>query len=311
MYNIIIDKITARKAGIISFVILMIMVILLLYGIFERDVERYYPLRVNFRFIGDLKEGAPVKYLGGMSVGFVKDLYAAGYYVETLLYIKKNFRIKEGSEFSIYTVGFVGSRYIEIDPPRTQGPDNYIQPGSLLQGNDAMGIEIIQQNLARLSQEFVYSKVQGPPPPLPVILDRASRLLYTFKQNIRRMRPSFRESVAISSENILKALHRLKQADARLKTYHKELKGLDKEELAKYFTFVIQTENIMKELSQSVEGIADISEKLITQTDEIRKRKNTIGKLVYTDEHYDRIEKMSESFLKLSEDLLERSLFTK
>ena len=69
--NVIFEK----KVGIISFILIAILFTLILYMVFEKGAKSYYPLKVKFKFIGDIKKGAPVKYLGGLEIGYIKDIY--------------------------------------------------------------------------------------------------------------------------------------------------------------------------------------------------------------------------------------------
>ncbi len=305
-----IDKTTLRKTGVISFVLLLIIFLFIIVFIIKGAAQRYYPLKVKFRFIGDLKKGAPVKFLGGMPIGYVKDIYISGNYVEVLLYIKNGFKIKEGSEFSIYTVGFVGSRYIEVDPPPIKMPEKYLAPGSTVWGNDAMGIEIIQQNLARLSKKFVYSKIKTtPPPPLPVLLNRLANSLYFIRKRLELMRPQFKNGLEIANLNVSKILFNIKLMEIELKKVEEKLKNIRKEDLLNYFSFIIQTENIIKEINNSMESIAEISEKLTYRTEKVRKAETAIGKLIYEDDTYDRLVDITEKMCETTEDWVNKPIF--
>lgn len=305
-----IDKTTLRKTGIITFIVLVIILFIIIIFIIAGLTQRYYPLKVKFRFIGDLRKGAPVKFLGGMPIGYVKDIYISGNYVEVLLYIRKGFRIKEGSEFSIYSVGFVGARYVEVDPPAIKISEKYLTPGSIVWGNDAMGIEIIQQNLARLSKKFVYSRIKSPPP-LPVLLNRAANSLYLIRKKLELMRPQFRDGLEIANANVLKVLLNIKEMEQKLKNVRKRLKAVKKEDILNYFSFILQTENIINELNNSLKSVADISEKLTYRTEKVRKKETSIGRLIYDDETYDNLVDITEKMCETTEEWIKKPIFFK
>ena len=77
---------------------------------------REYDLTVRWRFVNDLKLDAPVKYAGGPVIGLVRGIAVdADEFVAVRLRVDRRIRIRSDSEFWIFTSGFLGEEYVEVN----------------------------------------------------------------------------------------------------------------------------------------------------------------------------------------------------
>ncbi len=124
------------KVGIFSVVTLGLMFVTVIY-IGKCTASRgSIPFRVQFEDLDDLRTGAIVKFAGGLSIGYVKDIYRAGTKAELVLWIEKEFPITRNSSFIIRSAGMLGEKYVQLryeDGP--QAPPNH-----LFQGTNAASI---------------------------------------------------------------------------------------------------------------------------------------------------------------------------
>ena len=67
----------------------------------------------------------------------------------------------------------------------------------------------------------------------------------------------------------------------------------------------------MRELNNSIESLADVSEKLTYHTDEIRDKKTSIGKLVYSNDVYKKLIDVTEEMCDITEEICEKPVFLK
>ncbi len=89
------------------------------------------PYRVQFDDLNDLKEGALVKFAGGLSIGYVKQVYREGTKAEILLWVEENFPLTKNSGFVIRSAGMLGEKYVQLnykDGPKA--PPNHLFAGS-------------------------------------------------------------------------------------------------------------------------------------------------------------------------------------
>jgi len=299
-----------KKVGIISFIALTIIGLLIFYFMVERVANSYYPLRVKFRFIGDLKKGAPVKYLGGMDIGYIKDIYISDNYVEALIMIKKGVEIKAGAEFSIYTVGMFGTRYIEIDPPPILSSTGMLKPGDVVWGNDAMGIEIIQQNLDSITKKTIYSKKNKNYTSFDTIMDRLSYSLASMNKNIKYVRPGFKKGMNVANNDLNNIFNKIVTLEKQLNEFNGRLKNIKKDDIENYFSGIKQADDILNNLNSSLENVIDIATKLSYDTKSLLDKNSVSYKLIFSDDIYDNLYETSENLESFTEDLYEKSVFS-
>lgn len=121
-----------------------------------------YNIHVDFKFVGTLAEGAPVK-VSGMKVGKVKEIkFLAGkmdpdrkrrVWVRLTLWIENRARdaVRSDSAFYINTQGVLGEQYVEITPGNRDDPKSkVIAEGDIREGEDPPRVDLIMSRLYSL-----------------------------------------------------------------------------------------------------------------------------------------------------------------
>jgi phospholipid/cholesterol/gamma-HCH transport system substrate-binding protein len=119
-----------------------------------------FPVAVDFPTASDIKPGAPAK-IAGVTAGRVQRIEywggkkdaASGRRVTVRLYLdfdpEKGKTLHQDAQFYISTQGILGEKYIEIDPGDYEKPA--IKPGALLVGVPPLRLEVLGQQLAKVS----------------------------------------------------------------------------------------------------------------------------------------------------------------
>ncbi len=274
------------KLGIMTIVVLIIFALIVLFAGKIKFKEDGYSIKVKFTFIGDLKVGAPVIFAGGIRVGKVMDIIPYNDYVKVLIWLKKDFKIKKGNEIMIYTQGLLGEKYVEING--YNGPGEYLKPGDTIEGVapvslDAMSVRLVKvlkgvfgptltdeevkksfANLFNNSGSFVYN--------LNMLLSENRPNLYAIIKNMKYTTKALDKNLT----DVLKEIKDLSQRLGKISRENQEsieetIKNLEKTSKKLNFT--------MKELNKTSANLTDI-------TYAIKKRKGTIGKLIYEKDIY-------------------------
>jgi phospholipid/cholesterol/gamma-HCH transport system substrate-binding protein len=129
------------KAGILIFCALVVLfAFTFMIGKFH-VFKKGYTIDISFNFVEGLDVGAPVR-LSGVKAGNVSKvrLDPEKNMVVLTLWLQDEAKIRDDSRFYINTLGFMGEKYIEIDPGVSP---TFIKPGSFVEGEPARRLEEI------------------------------------------------------------------------------------------------------------------------------------------------------------------------
>lgn len=301
------------KLGIISFIAILIFISATLFLGKIRVGEEGYTIRVRFNFIGDLKIGAPVIFAGGIRVGRVIDIVSVGDQVEVVLWLKKDFRIKPGNEIVIYTMGLLGEKYVEING--YEGPGEYLEDGDVVTGTDPVSLDAMTIKLAKLmkgvfgpaltDEEVKRSFAQ--------LFNNAGDLAYNLDMLVKENRPNLRSTI-LNIRSAAESLEKnLTSVLSQVEKLTKNISDISEENQKRINETIKNLEQTTKRLRKAMKDLEKSSDNLEHITYAIRKRKGTIGKLIYEKEIYENLRKISENLLKFSEQIKKspRKLFWK
>lgn len=294
---------TLKRIGIVFFCCIITVLILFLIIVQGILFNKYYPVTVRFNFIGAVKSGANVRFIGGPVIGYISKIIRKDNKIDIILKIQKSFKLRKKAEISIYTHGMMGDRYIEISQTKHSG--DYAKPGDMLIGNDAVSFEIFQMNLTRfqMDMDFFNPWNRKPPENLVIILGRLQDNLNFFSYYLRRIRPGARASIKNYRKrtDIFKnKIDRMKKDIAILKRNIKSFAGKD---VKSYVVFFSEFEEQVRNSCTSIENLLNTTKAFRDETSLIIKRKNIEGRLIFDDEHYDKIKDKMEDFEEFSEEI--------
>lgn len=291
---------TVKKIGLSFFMILLVIIIFLLKEIL---LDKFYPVKIMFNFIADLKQGSDVKFIGGPKIGYVRKIERNNNKVEVTLDIIKSFNLRRKAEISIYTHGMMGERYIEISQTKYSG--DYINPDQILTGNDAMSYEIIQHNLARLQKDlkFFNALEKGTPDDLRVIIKRLTDNMNSISFNVTMIRPGLRTNINGYKESTFTFAGNIKQLGEFIFRFRQKLDSFSKDDVKNFFIFFSEFAKEMENLNRSIENLMQATKSLSSSTESVVKEKNTAGKLIYNKEYYNNIIDKMEEFEEFSEKI--------
>lgn len=115
----------------------------------------------DFDTSADLKVGAPVK-IAGVTAGKVKEVSIReeapvdnksriAIRVKLEVDTEKAKFVRSDAQAYITTLGFLGEKYVEIDPGQNSG--QLVADGGIIRGNSPVRLEIVMANIARLLEE--------------------------------------------------------------------------------------------------------------------------------------------------------------
>ncbi len=290
-----------KKIGKIFFITLIIISLTSIYFIKEFLLLQYYPVKVQFNFIGDLKKGADVRFIGGVRVGFVKKIYAIGSKLEVLLYIDEQFKIRENASLSLFTIGMMGERFINIEQNEFSG--NFAPPGTTLVGNDALSLEIFQIRLAQLTKDIMENPSGQIPPSFNTIMNNFNNdlaLYVTMIKNMQQKTGNDLENYRIKSQQVLKNVQNAKTFLMKVKS---DIHGFNKKDINKFFISLKNLNNDLNNLNQSLDNLTQFNKNFKQETIAIRNKKNIVGTLIYDKKYYNDLKKKISRFESFSEDI--------
>ena len=117
-----------------------------------------YTVRLLFDTVSGIDKGSPIR-LAGVPVGEVKKFHAlkntdGKTHVEIEAFIEDGIVIEEDAEMRVATMGFLGEKYIEINPgaPGSKA----VEPGGTLAGRQLTGVDDLFDSGQKLIQKMEY-----------------------------------------------------------------------------------------------------------------------------------------------------------
>ena len=115
--------------------------------------EKGYLLSAKFNQVNGLRVGHNIRY-AGVDVGMVQGIEITPTGVLVLLHMKPGMLIPEKARFSIGSEGLMGEKYVSILPLPEAGDEGdqmaYLQPGTMVSGEDPQGMEQMIQAFNRV-----------------------------------------------------------------------------------------------------------------------------------------------------------------
>ena len=144
---------TQIRAGIFLFIgIAAICSLVLYFGRFSEWSENYYPLKVEYANANGLLKGAEVllagAHIGNVSIPPIVLPNMRG--VSVGLRIDAKVKLPKKSIFSIGSSGLLGDRYVTVTIEDGAVMDDYITPGSVIQGFRESNISDLQQQVGEI-----------------------------------------------------------------------------------------------------------------------------------------------------------------
>lgn len=292
-----------KKIGISFFTCIIIIACALSFFFAKSFIGRYYPVRVQFNFVADLKKGAAIKFVGGPEIGYVKKIYRNKNKIEILLNIKKSFKLREKAEISMFTLGMMGERYIEISQTPYNG--NYVKPDSLIIGNDALSFEILQLNMARLSEVLAYSKDDEDKPPKNFIsiLQGIKNNFRDYTYNINHIRPDVYTNISTFKDNLNTIISKIHNAQKFMEKLNQDLKTISKKDIKIFFSVLYDLDNDINNFNQAMPDIKKNIMPFKKITCKIINEENKIGQLIFDKKDYNDLLDKIEDIEEFSEDI--------
>ncbi len=291
------------KLGLLTIVVIIIFALIVLFAGEIKFKEEGYSIKVKFSFIGDLKVGAPVIFAGGIRVGKVIDIIPYNDFVKVVLWLKKDFKLKKGNEIMIYTQGLLGEKYVEING--YNGPGEYLKNGDTVEGISPVSLDDMSVRLAK-----VLKGVFGPTltdeevkKSFASLFNNTGSFVYNLNMLLAENRPNLyaiiknmRYTTKSLDENLSAVLNEIKALSKRLgklsrdneKSIANTIKNLEKTSK--------KLDNTMKQLTYTSKNLTDI-------TYAIKKRKGTVGRLIYEDRIYKNLDITMRNFATFSKKI--------
>ena len=234
--------------------------------------RRNYKVTVDFNYVGGLNKGAPVR-LSGVRIGEVNKVFIADQHPRIILEIQKGIKINKKAVIYINTIGVIGENYIEI----TLGlPDaGFYDDKSRkipLQGRDAVSVGDLIYNLNEFS----------------VKLGKFEKSISLINSSLSNLNTNMDDMFA-KANIIMTPLKRLsKQIEEITLTANRTLKKVDNLLNEKKY------EETIKTLTLTGKKVNALLDNTIPTLMQIKEGKGTLGKLIYDENLYKKIDSLSE-----------------
>jgi len=129
-------------------------ILILQFGRVQNKLKNHYTLQLDLPDASGIREGVPVR-LGGKDIGYVtKDPVLKSDFSGLRMELKifSATRIPRQSTFTVGTSGFMGDSYVKVSLPEKRG-GSFFQPGELIVGAQAGGLDDIQGSAEHILQE--------------------------------------------------------------------------------------------------------------------------------------------------------------
>src|SRR5687768_8163365 len=126
---------------VIGFAFIGVMV--LTFGRVGQSLQKFYSITVEFPNASGLVKDSDV-LLAGARIGHVADpprLTGKSYTVTVRLAIREDVKLPRKSTFLVGSSGLLGDRYVDVIPQENFDPNDVAQPGELIQGTRATGLD--------------------------------------------------------------------------------------------------------------------------------------------------------------------------
>jgi phospholipid/cholesterol/gamma-HCH transport system substrate-binding protein len=133
------EKHPELKVGILIFAgVAVLFIFTFMIGKFN-FFKKGYDVKVMFNFVEGVEVGSPVR-LSGVKAGSVTaiKIEPKDNFVHLTIWFQEGIKVKDDSKFYINTLGFMGEKYIEIDPGISS---TYLKDGSVVTGEQSRRLE--------------------------------------------------------------------------------------------------------------------------------------------------------------------------
>jgi len=154
------DKNPELKAGILIFAgIAVLFTFTFMIGRFN-FFKKGFEIKAKFNFVEGVEVGSPVRY-SGVKVGAVTAIQIDPDNPVCLsIWFQDGARVKDDSKFYINTLGFMGEKYIEIDPGVSTA---YLKKGSVVMGEQSRRLEELIRQGTEIASDAgsIVSSIRG------------------------------------------------------------------------------------------------------------------------------------------------------
>ncbi len=281
---------------------------------FKGEKETYY---VYFKNVAGLSKGSDVR-VAGVKVGKVEDILFEDGKVKVVLRLERDVPIFRDAVAKIESLGLLGDKYVEIDPGRPES--GKLPPGSVIAKTQtptdiSKMVETFQktgENLNRLVTQITLL-VESNRRDIERLIDNLNRLSVSLTKLIEENKENFRETL----QNVSKITEELKKSVPRLvRSYEmltrslntlvketspeiretlqnvKEISATLREDLPK---LVKNLEEITSAVAENRQKIETTIENLAYITENIRKGKGTLGKLINDPQLYKELKRSAKT----------------
>ena len=286
---------TEIKVGVfvfISFLVILFSIAYLGRSSFRSEGKEY---NLVFTFLNDLKEGADVKFAGGILIGYVKKITPVKEKVKVKIWVKKDFPVTTNAKFSIMTSGLIGEKYINISYiEQFEGKVATIKEGSKITGFDSVSFGELMQNMYQLGRK------------LGEMIDNVNFILGGISK---------RKDVQRISRHVVKLL---KETTSIVEGNKENVKNLISQVMdgVKSVNIMLTKElpNVLRSTNQSVfaitRDITSLTRDIKNILYEVKSGQGVIGKMIMDRKLAKSVEEIIVNLKKVSEKLLSNPIFS-
>jgi len=141
------------------------------------------------------------------------------------------------------------------------------------------------------------------PENLTVILEKLQNNLIFFAHHIRRIRPRARTNIKLYRKRTDEFIDKIDQMKKNISVLRQNIESFAKKDVKIFVSFFSEFEEQVRNLMVSVENLLNTTRAFRDETGAIVKRKNLTGKLIFDDNHYDKLKEKVEDIEEFSKKI--------
>lgn len=135
-----------------SFLILIFSIAYLGRSSFSSEGKEYV---TSFKFLNDLKQGAEIKFAGGIVIGYVKEIKMVEQKIRIKLWIQKDFKVFSNMKLTVMGEGFLGEKYVNVEEEEDFAEEVIeLSEGAILLGEKPVSFDEVLKETQRIGQKL-------------------------------------------------------------------------------------------------------------------------------------------------------------
>lgn len=254
------------KVGILFILLIAtVFVLLFIFGNIQIGEKKGKEYVLNFSFLDGLKEGASVRFSGGILCGKVIGIYPNEKYAAVRVWVDDSIPVTEHTRFSISTTGLIGEKYIIIKQNKAGG--ELLKAGTIISQQNTINpmnmdeallkVNNIVADLSIMSEAIRGYVENGGEEDIGEAINNVTSLVATLNSIMEKNKENFDGTLSQLTEVMVNVNHITEKADKLMDTVIVMAENFSGEEFSELIHNVNSMVNSVTKLVESVTLVVD------------------------------------------------------